>query len=163
MRLRHPVRQPCHPRDCRGMSLLEVMIAVLILAIGLLGVAALQATALRNSQGSLARSQAVMESYAIFDAIRAAVPAEAVNNAPQKVTATTAYTMPRTCATPAAGTTLATSDLSLWIATMQETLGPGSCGTVTCAANVCTVVVEWNEQRTTGGVGAYTITTVSQI
>lgn len=163
MRLRRPVRQPCHPRHTRGMSLLEVMIAVLVLAIGLLGVAALQATALRNSQGSMARSQAVIESYAILDAIRAAVPAEAVNDAPLKATATTAYTLARTCATPAAGATLASNDLSLWIATMQTTLGPGSCGTITCAANICTVTVDWSEQRITGVATPYSITTVAQI
>ena len=51
------------------MSLLEVLIAVLVLAIGLLGIAALQATALRNSQSSLERNQAVIASYTIADAM----------------------------------------------------------------------------------------------
>ena len=60
------------PRSAaRGVGLIEVLIAVLVMAIGLLGIAAMQATALRNSQSSLERSQAVIQSYGILDAMRA--------------------------------------------------------------------------------------------
>jgi type IV pilus assembly protein PilV len=52
-------------------GLIEVLVAVLVLGIGLLGVAAMQATALRNSQSSLERSQGVMHVYTILDAMRA--------------------------------------------------------------------------------------------
>ena len=55
----------------KGASLLEVLIAVLILAIGLLGIAALQAVTLRNMQGSSDRSVAVIQTYAMFDMMRA--------------------------------------------------------------------------------------------
>lgn len=44
----------------RGVSLLEVMIAVLVLGIGLLGVAGVQTASLRNVQSSYERSQAVI-------------------------------------------------------------------------------------------------------
>ncbi|WP_447731138.1 type IV pilus modification PilV family protein [Pseudoxanthomonas suwonensis] len=47
------------------------MISILIMAIGLLGIAAMQATALRNGQSSLERTQAVMQSYAVLDILRA--------------------------------------------------------------------------------------------
>src|SRR3546814_2402887 len=55
----------------RGTTLSEVLIAVLVLGIGMLGIASLQATSLRNSQSSLERSQAVIATYAIIDAMRA--------------------------------------------------------------------------------------------
>ena len=48
------------PRHARGMSLIEVMVSVLVLAVGLLGVAAMQSLALRGVQGSLESTQAVM-------------------------------------------------------------------------------------------------------
>ena len=54
----------------RGAGLLEVLIAVLVMGIGLLGIAALQATALRNAQSSMERSQAVVQAYAILDSMR---------------------------------------------------------------------------------------------
>ena len=133
------------PRRQRGASLLEVLIAVLILAIGMLGVAALQAMALRNSQSSLERSQAVVQTYSILDAMRANLVAARGN----------AYNMGRTCAAPAAGNLVA-NDQRNWIQSMQRTMGPSACGTIACAASVCTITVEWNDQRATPGNAAQT-------
>src|SRR3546814_14691706 len=59
------------PTAMRGTTRIEVLIAVLVLGIGMLGIASLQATSLRNSQSSLERSQAVIATYAIIDAMRA--------------------------------------------------------------------------------------------
>ncbi len=151
-------------RTNAGMSMLEVLIAVLVLAIGLLGVAALQAAALRNSQGSMGRSQAIIESYAMLDSIRAALPPEAISNAAAKTAALDAYDLAKTCAAPTDTSTLAKYDINLWIDTMHKTLAPGSCGTINCDKSVCTVTVEWTEQATgSGGANTYNITTMSRI
>ena len=61
----------CRRRVQSGSSLFEVMIAVLVLSTGMLGVAAMQSTSLRNSQSAFQRSQAVVLTYAISDAMRA--------------------------------------------------------------------------------------------
>jgi type IV pilus assembly protein PilV len=53
------------------MSLLEVMIATVIISGGLLGVALLQSTALRATQSTNERSQATMLVYDMLDRIRA--------------------------------------------------------------------------------------------
>ena len=58
-------------KSSQGVSLIEVLVAVLILGIGMLGIAAMQATALSNSQSSIERTQAVLHTYTIFDAMRA--------------------------------------------------------------------------------------------
>src|SRR3546814_3072321 len=55
----------------QGISLTEVMVSVLILAIGVLGVAALQTVALKNSGGSASRTQAAIQIYSMMDIIRA--------------------------------------------------------------------------------------------
>ena len=58
-------------RTQAGASLLEVLIAVLILAIGLLGIAALQSLTLKNTQSSSERTAAIIQSYAMLDMMRA--------------------------------------------------------------------------------------------
>lgn len=55
----------------RGFGLIEVLIAVLVLAIGLLGMASLQATGMQMITGSLSRSQAVLLADDLIERARA--------------------------------------------------------------------------------------------
>ena len=55
----------------RGVGLVEVLVAVTVLAIGMLGIAAMQATALHNRQSAVERSEAVVHSYGILERMRA--------------------------------------------------------------------------------------------
>lgn len=128
----------------RGAGLIEVMISVLILAIGLLGIAAMQAAALRNSQSALERSQGIINTYAIIDAMRA--------NA-MEVRAG-AYELAETCAVPVSATTnVAQSDIAFWLDNLQRNLGSQACGEIDCEDNRCVVTVTWDDTRGTGGVG----------
>lgn len=133
------------PRRQSGVSLIEVMVSVLILSIGLLGVAAMQATALRNGQSSLERSQAVVQSYSILDAIRA----DRDNVASYVTTKRCASTAAPSGATPEQ--TAANGQLNDWIASLKSSMGAAgdttTCGTVSCTGNVCTVTVEWDDSR----------------
>ncbi|HVK53066.1 MAG TPA: type IV pilus modification protein PilV [Pseudoxanthomonas sp.] len=129
----------------RGVSLLEVMIAVLIMGIGMLGIAAMQTTALRNSQSSLERSQAVILAYSMFDAMRANRTAALAGG----------YDMGKTCELTAAGT-LADNDRRSWLESMRSNrvLGTGedTCGQIDCRANSpCTVTVFWDDSRAASG------------
>lgn len=54
-----------------GFSLIEVMVALLVLAIGLLGLAGLQTLGLKFNTQSYQRTQAVLNAYDIVDRIRA--------------------------------------------------------------------------------------------
>jgi type IV pilus assembly protein PilV len=54
-----------------GFSLLEVMIATVIISVGLLGVALLQSISLRSTQLTNERSQATMLAYDMLDRVRA--------------------------------------------------------------------------------------------
>lgn len=141
-----------------GVGLIEVLVAVLILAVGMLGVAALQATALRNSQSSLERSQAVISSYAILDAMRAN----------QSVVRTGAYDMDMQCDALAGGN-LSQNDRSAWITNLQTTLGEDACGEIECEAVVnsemrdCTITVQWNDARGTDGEAQQQVTTRTRI
>ncbi len=151
----HPL--PSH----KGFAILEALIAVFVLSVGLLGVAALQASALRNNQSALERSLAVMQSYAIFDAMRANTDAMRAGS----------YNMGWTC-TPPSGGTLAQNDRRQWITDIQAALNdPAACGRIACTpAGVCTVEVRWDDSRggvltgtQTSGSTVETVTTVSQL
>ncbi len=54
----------------RGFSLIEVLVALLVLSIGLLGLAALQTTGLKFNHQSYERTQATLQAYDIIDRIR---------------------------------------------------------------------------------------------
>lgn len=54
----------------RGFSLIEVLVALAVLSIGLLGLAALQTTGLKFSHQSYERTQATLQAYDIIDRIR---------------------------------------------------------------------------------------------
>lgn len=130
----------------RGAGLIEVLIAVLILGVGMLGIAAMQATALRNSQGALERSQAVVQSYSILDAMRANRDAAAAGGY---------NTGGLACAAPGTGT-LAQNDLGMWIGALKSTLGGGdaTCGDVKCNGTDCTITVQWDDSRASDGLGS---------
>ena len=58
-------------RHQAGVTLIEVLVTMFILAIGLLGLAGLQANSLKNNQAALYRSQATVLAYDIADRMRA--------------------------------------------------------------------------------------------
>ena len=136
----------------RGVGLIEVLVAVLVLAIGLLGVAAMQVMALRNSQSSLERSQGVVHAYTILDAMRAN-PVQARAGA---------YNIGMTCLAPGGGS-LASNDINAWITVLQQNLGPTACGQINCVGPMCTVTVRWDDSRGTAGSVTQTFTTTSRI
>ncbi len=129
----------------RGVGLIEILVAVLILSLGLLGMAGLQANALKANQGSYTRSQAVMLSYYILDAMRAD-RAAAVG---------LSYNMNATCSPGAITTTdLPGNTRRDWLTSLRVGLGDANttCGAITCdALGNCAVSITWDDSRASGG------------
>lgn len=129
-----------------GVGLLEVLISVLILGVTLLGIAAMQARALRNGQSSFESSQMTIHTYSILEAMRA-------NRA---VAVSGGYDHAMTCAVPTdAGGTLASSDFSQWLTGLKTSLSgtagaagdTSTCGQIGCASATCTITVQWDDGR----------------
>jgi type IV pilus assembly protein PilV len=59
------------PARTRGFTLVEVLVALVVLSIGLLGIASLQLSSLRWNHGASLRSQATLLAYDIVDRMRA--------------------------------------------------------------------------------------------
>lgn len=58
-------------RTQSGFTLLEIMVAIVVLSLGLLGLAGLQAASLRNNQTAYYRGIATLQAYDMADRIRA--------------------------------------------------------------------------------------------
>ena len=132
------------PRHMRGVSLIEVLVSVVIIAIGLLGIAAMQSMALRGSQSSLESSQAVMQTNSIMEAMRA-----------NRFNAAQYNTAGMECDVPAGGT-LAQNDQRDWIVALKDSIGQGAADTTTCGQiadcpDACVVTVQWDDARAGGG------------
>lgn len=150
----HPVRAGRHGQA--GVGLIEVLIAVLILSIGFLGVAALQAMSLSTNNSALARSMATISSYSILDAMRA-----------DRVNATSS-TLPyngtvKADNCPTTTGTLAQTQIGLWCKQLGQDLGASgsTSGTITCTtAGDCTVAITFDDSRSgKGGDKAQTVST----
>ena len=152
MRLRQRPRRAPHGQA--GVGLIEVLIAILIMAVGMLGIAAMQATALRNSQSSLDRSQAVIEAYSILDAMRA--------NRDKAIAGDYNIAMSTACAGPT-GATQAALDLTNWRTQIQNLLGDTACGAVVQNGHDFTVTMRWDDSRGNAGKLAETIVTRTQL
>ena len=106
-----------------GVSLIEVLVSTLILAIGLVGVAGMQALALTNNQGAQMRSQASALVYDLSDRMRGNVAAASAGlYDPDTASATSGcYT-----STGCAMADMARDDLQRWISNVGATLPMGS-------------------------------------
>lgn len=129
-------------RTQAGASLLEVLIAVLILAIGLLGIAALQSLTLKNTQSASERSAAIIQSYAMLDMMRA--------NRAQAIARN--YDTGWLCQAPEDpdGSRI-DADIGRWIGQLKQSVGDSACGQIDCGAQNCNIGVRWNDERGTGG------------
>ncbi|MDR0563514.1 MAG: type IV pilus modification protein PilV [Azoarcus sp.] len=142
-----------------GSSLIEVLVSLFILAFGLLGIAGMQANALRNNQGAFERSAAVFLTSSILDAMRASMQPDAAR--PGEMLVRDGYATGNfICSTQdiTASDPLVKSDLERWLQNIQENLNGGAqdantCGKISCEpsdSNLCTVSVRWDDSRANG-------------
>lgn len=135
----------------RGFTLFEVLIAVLVLSLGLLGLAALQSAGLRNNHGAYLRSQATVLAYDIIDRMRSnkeiADPAAPATGGYDLAMSASPPSSPLDCVSdPCSSADLATYELNNWIQSLAATLPLGD-GQVSRAAGVVTVTVAWDDTR----------------
>jgi type IV pilus assembly protein PilV len=128
-------------RSQRGVSLIEVMIAVFVTAIGLLGAAAMQLNALKYTDSSRMTSQASFIVYDIIDRIRA-------NAEP---TVLDGYDLSSTSSSPSCSGICAV-DLQDFITNVQNL--PEGSGSINVSGTTVTVDVSWSEGRAGGKDGS---------
>ncbi len=133
------------PRRQAGFSLIEVMVAVLVLGIGLLGFALLQTMTLRFTQSANYRTQATNLAYDLLDQMRAnrhlADQYVAATFSPGDVTNTV-------CSRPTGTGATVTANIERWQCQVARALGPSASAGVTYANGGDVVVtITWGDER----------------
>ena len=115
----------------QGMTLIEVLVALLILTVGLLGAAAVQINALKYTESSRMTSQASFIAYDMMDRIRA--------NSGANYTVT-----PPTSANPG---NARDQDLYDFTTSIVNFGGPTATGSITLNQRVYTITITWSDAR----------------
>ncbi len=136
----------------RGFTLLEVLIAVVVLSIGLLGIASLQAFGQRSNHSAYLRSQATALAYDMIDRIRANTAGLLNGNYNAIDTTAGPYSNPGCDSITCSSSQMAQYDMYDWQQELATQLPAGN-GKVTGAGHgsVFTVTVMWDDERNGSG------------
>lgn len=137
-----------------GVGLIEILISLLMIAIGVLGLTTLQVNGLKNNRSSYYRTQATVLAYDIIDRMRANTT-QASNGAYIIATGAASGSICTASCTPAQ---IATTDILEWKANMGSDLpsGDGAIATTPGTTNGYTISIQWtnhNSSATTLDVG----------
>ena len=135
IRKRSASRAAARPSRQRGLSLVEVLVAVVLLSVGLLGLAGLQASGLRVGLSSIHRSEAAQLAQDMIERMRA------------NVANAGSYGLALGDAAPACAS-VAACDLRDWRLRLQSL--PAGTGAVAVSGRQATVTVQWDDSRGAG-------------
>lgn len=155
---------PAQASGQHGFTLLEILVAIVVLSIGLLGLAGLQAVSLNNNQIAYFRSIATQQAYDMADRMRANLGTPTTGGVRagdyDNLTAITPAD-PGCLTSGCSASQMATTDHSQWN-TINARLLPGGVGTVTNIGNASFEInVSWTEKTATGTVTRTFLTTVT--
>ncbi len=128
----------------KGFTLLEILVTVIVMAIGLLGLAGLQVVSLRANNTAYLRSQAVIQAYDITDRMRANLPGVIAGGYNSISGIPTAQDCENSICTPVQ---MAVYDAQQWNS-VNAGLFPSGQGTVVASGNsTFTITISWDDNR----------------
>tara|TARA_R110001583_G_scaffold42202_9_gene134195 strand:+ start:792 stop:1310 length:519 start_codon:yes stop_codon:yes gene_type:complete len=144
-----------HPFPEQGFTLIEILVAVLILSLGILGLVGMESLALKSNLSAYHRSQATILAYDLIDKMRAnpsgasgdeyhkALPS-GVDSGSSCINYTGSGGVPSGCNPPS----IAKQDVFNWQQRIGEVL-PGGSGDLTPLASgaIQTVTISWDDDR----------------
>lgn len=141
-----------HSRS-RGFSLLEVLVALVVISLGALGIAAMQASAISSTHSSQQESLIALEARSMADAMVANAGYWAAGLAPASLTVTSTSLSDATLqgyttdcsSTTCSASQLASYDAKNWGKELNNQV-PGAQGLITCVAGapvICSVKISW--------------------
>jgi type IV pilus assembly protein PilV len=149
-------RRPARISLVAGFSLVEVMVTLVVMSVGLLGIAKMQALALSNTAVASTRSLAAIEASSLAASMHAnrgywssslVAPAIQIQGATVSAAVGPSVDCAAAYCTPAS---LAAYDLQKWTAAALQILPPDYQANIACAATDtppnCTIKIQWNEK-----------------
>lgn len=121
-----------------GATLIEVLVAMMVLAIGLLGLAGLQATSIQSNHSAYYRSQATLLASDLADRMRA--------NRTEALTSAYLIDFPTPSTSNSVTGTSAEKDIAEWLNQLARTLPDGT-GKVEKDGTLVTISIRWNDNR----------------
>ncbi len=131
-----------------GVSMIEVLVAIMILSVGLLGLAGLQSAGLTHNQSANSRSAASMLAYGLLDSMRA-----------NKVVAGGGAYDIGLGVTLAGESTMTSQDVNNWLNELAMALPGGTGAVVTDASGKVTITIQWDDSRGALPVQQFVMTT----
>jgi type IV pilus assembly protein PilV len=161
------------PARLRGFSLVEVMVALIIIAVGMLGIAKMQALGLSTTESSGTRSLVAIEAASLAASMHANRDYWVGGPPPPSFTVSVQTTGPGTYSTTIAGSAvlsanpncqtgpctpanIAAYDVNAWAASLAQVV-PAALATITCNTSTplsCTIQIVWAENVTSASNGA---------
>lgn len=142
----------------QGVGLIEILITLLVLGIGLIGIASLQLHALQANQSAYLRSQAVNLSYDILDRLRVNNEVATNHNTYDTNTAldlrfANGFTLIGNCNMNLAynnNLSLADNDINAWINSLRCSLPQGHGSITRDANNSYSITIRWSSMNLEG-------------
>ncbi|WP_226666324.1 type IV pilus modification protein PilV [Microbulbifer aggregans] len=132
-------------KNQKGATLIEVLVSVLVLSVGLLGIAATQMMSLKNSNGSNQRYMATLATQEIIERMRA--NPSGLEQGAYDGTVSGAGTLSKDCTTVCTVNELASMDLYEWGQLLKTNLPSGQ-GVIARNGDDVTVTITWLQQHT---------------
>ena len=135
-------RVPVSGQNANGVTLIEVMVSLIILTVGLLGMATLHGLGTKTGNQSYFRTQAVHQVYDILDRMRA--NRSGTTSGYYARPASSSNSVGNCALSPCSISDIANFDLGEWNKANQSMLPSGS-GTVTIEGSSISVEISWTE------------------
>lgn len=134
-------------RGMGGFSLIEVLVALIVLAVGLLGFALLQTMNLRFTQSANYKTEATNLAYDLLDQMRANRYQAVLYSGSSGAGFTAGTVAVDGCSRPIGTAATIAANIARWQCQVVEALGPTASAEVTYSNGDVAVVIAWGDQR----------------
>ena len=146
-----PLFKTTHTQDrSRGFTLIEILVTLVVLSIGLLGLAGLQLNGLKSNHSAYLRSQATILTQDITDRLRVNRTSAITGSYDIDIGETAASATCTGTGSNCSAANLAAADLSEWKTLLDDSLplGDGSITRTTVGADtLITIIVQWDDSK----------------